>query len=365
MWDDAGDDYLFDPDEERIEYEERSAARELRRGGGGWEDGPGGRGGWEEPSPGARPGGRGGRGAERRSGWEEEAGWGEAAGFGGASRGTPPAAASRFDADFELGAEPRAATPRAAAPREPAPAAAAAAAAEAPPAAAEAPPAAAAGAEAADVAGAAGGEDDARWLQDMERDLQAWGAPPARAAARGAESRGASEAAGAQSRADYVEARLARLAANVAVAAERLQEEEDELAARCEQVRTYRQQLQQRIEGPADWESAPMQNGQLTAREADLGRLASLSSQLRVRRTALWAELDEAQSRGLELQKVRRAIMNLVPNPNLKLNPNPNPNQARRALSLEGLRGLRQLVISRQLSRNLRTYLERLLGPVN
>ena len=362
MWDDAGDDYLFDPDEERIEYEERSAARELRRGGGGWEDGPGGRGGWEEPSPGARPGGRGGRGAERRSGWEEEAGWGEAAGFGGASRGTPPAAASRFDADFELGAEPRAATPRAAAPREPAPAAAAAAAAEAPPAAAEAPPATATeGVE----AGAAGGEDDARWLQDMERDLQAWGAPPARAAARGAESRGASEAAGAQSRADYVEARLARLAANVAVAAERLQEEEDELAARCEQVRTYRQQLQQRIEGPADWESAPMQNGQLTAREADLGRLASLSSQLRVRRTALWAELDEAQSRGLELQKARRAIMNLVPNPNLNPNPNPNPNQARRALSLEGLRGLRQLVISRQLSRNLRTYLERLLGPVN
>ena len=55
VWDDAGDDYLFDPDEERIEYEERSAARELRRGGGGWEDGPGGRGGWEEPSPGARP----------------------------------------------------------------------------------------------------------------------------------------------------------------------------------------------------------------------------------------------------------------------------------------------------------------------
>lgn len=106
-------------------------------------------------------------------------------------------------------------------------------------------------------------------------------------------------------------------------------------------MRKYRQQLQQRIEGPADWESAPMQNGQLTAREADLGRLASLSSQLRVRRTALWAELDEAQVRGLELQK------------------------ARRALSLEGLRGLRQLVISRQLSRNLRTYLERLLGPVN
>ena len=28
-------------------------------------------------------------------------------------------------------------------------------------------------------------------------------------------------------------------------------------------------------------------------------------------------------------------------------------------------RGLRELVISRQLSRNLRTYLERLLGPVN
>lgn len=216
MWDDAGDDYLFDPDEERIEYEERNAARELRRGGGGWEDGPGGRGGWEEPSPGGRPGGRGGRGSERRSGWEEEAGWGEAAGFGGASRGPPRAAASRFDADFELGAEPRAATPsRAAAPREPT------------------APAAEAGAEAAEAAGAAGGEDEARWLQDMERDLQAWGAPPARAgAARSAESRGASEAAGAQSRAEYVEARLARLAENVAVTAERLQEEEDELAAR-------------------------------------------------------------------------------------------------------------------------------------
>ena len=28
-------------------------------------------------------------------------------------------------------------------------------------------------------------------------------------------------------------------------------------------------------------------------------------------------------------------------------------------------RGLRELVITRQLSRNLRTYLERLLGPVN
>ena len=66
---------------------------------------------------------------------------------------------------------------------------------------------------------------------------------------------------------------------------------------------------------------------------------------------------------GLVLTAITNANPN--PNPNPDPNPNPNPNQARRALSVEGLRGLRQLVISRQLSRNLRTYLERLLGPVN
>ena len=69
--------------------------------------------------------------------------------------------------------------------------------------------------------------------------------------------------------------------------------------------------------------------------------MAALSSQLRTRRSALWQELDDAQARALELQK------------------------ARRALHAQGLRGLRELVRSKQVSRNLRVYLERLLGPVN
>lgn len=103
-------------------------------------------------------------------------------------------------------------------------------------------------------------------------------------------------------------------------------------------MRQYRRQLQAESVGFSD---QPIENYQLTAREADLGRMAALSSQLRTRRSALWQELDDAQARALELQK------------------------ARRALHAQGLRGLRELVRSKQVSRNLRVYLERLLGPVN
>ena len=85
---------------------------------------------------------------------------------------------------------------------------------------------------------------------------------------------------------------------------------------RCEQVRVYRQKLQQRIEGPADWESAPILNGQLTAREADLGRLASLSSQLRVRRTAT---LTRTRTR------TRTRTLTLTLTLTLSLNPTPSP----------------------------------------
>ena len=69
--------------------------------------------------------------------------------------------------------------------------------------------------------------------------------------------------------------------------------------------------------------------------------MAALSSQLRKRRSELWQELDDAQARALEHQK------------------------ARLALHAQGLWGLRELVRSKQVSRNLRVYLERLLGPVN
>ena len=65
----------------------------------------------------------------------------------------------------------------------------------------------------------------------------------------------------------------------------------------------------------------------------------ALSSE-RKRRTALWEALDTAQERADELAR------------------------ARRALRIDGLRGLRELVVRRQVSRNLATYLERLLGPL-
>ena len=63
-------------------------------------------------------------------------------------------------------------------------------------------------------------------------------------------------------------------------------------------MRQYRRQLQAESVGFSD---QPIENYQLTAREADLGRMAALSSQLRTRRSALWQELDDAQARALEL----------------------------------------------------------------
>ena len=65
----------------------------------------------------------------------------------------------------------------------------------------------------------------------MERDLQAWGAPPA-GAGGGAAPRDALDAADAATRAEYVEARLGKLAESVAARVEQLHDEEDELAAR-------------------------------------------------------------------------------------------------------------------------------------
>jgi len=207
--------------------------------------------------------------------------------------------------------------------------------------------------------GASAASDEDSWVRDMRRDLEAWGvdsdgggAAERRSGAAGGGSGGGGGGGGVGgSRVEYVAARLAKLADGVHTRLETLQAEDDDLSARYDKVSTYRRQLQsQTPNGPVDGDGGgdgdgdeppqPLQNNALTARETDLARLSAVSSQLRKRRTALWEALDTAQERADELAR------------------------ARRALRSDGLRGLRELVVRRKVSRNLATYLERLLGPL-
>lgn len=209
---------------------------------------------------------------------------------------------------------------------------------------------------------AAASDGEEAWVQDMRRDLDAWGVDSGGSGA--SERRGGAAAAAAAaggvggSRVEYVAARLAKLAEGVHTRLETLQAEDDDLSARYDKVSKYRRQLQSQTpnapvaaaaarggDGGSDASDGeappqPLQNYQLTARETDLARLAAVSSQLRKRRTALWEALDTAQERADELARARRALRD------------------------EGLRGLRELVVRRRVSRNLATYLERLLGPL-
>ena len=176
-------------------------------------------------------------------------------------------------------------------------------------------------------------DDDDLFDDDFDEDDEEYA--PRRRSRRGASAGGRGGAGRLGSRTSYVEARLSALQQRVSERVDDLAEQEEELGERREDVIDELRSVKKEIEGePLPDEAVPKEIRGPRRRASVLLNRSRELSQTRMR---VWAALDEAERRLDEIKT------------------------ARRALKSRGLAGLNTLVKRREISRSLRTFLEKIL----